>query len=152
MKPTWMLGRVAQEDDVLPSGYHMPKGSQVLLLPYLTHRHPEFWANPEGFQPKRFTPSASKSRHRYAYLPFGGGPRLCMGNNFALMEGLLIIAMITPRYNLSLMPGSNVQLKPSSTLRPLGAVPMLVTPRTDAPLLVAQNASAAENGCPYHRQ
>ncbi|MGB0383514.1 MAG: cytochrome P450 [Ardenticatenaceae bacterium] len=148
--PAWMFGRVPLEDDVLPSGYRIPKGSQVVLLPYLTHRHPDFWENPEGFQPERFTPEASKSRHRYAYLPFSAGPRLCIGNNFALMEGPLMIAMIAQRYKLELMPGSNVQLKPSTTLRPSGGVPMLLTPRTDAPLLLASNAQAAQNGCPYH--
>lgn len=135
--PVWLFARVAQEDDLLPSGYHIPKGSKLFFCPYLTHRHPDFWHNPEGFQPERFTKEASKMRHRYAYFPFGGGQRLCIGNNFALMEGPLMMAMIIQRYNLSLMPGSNVQLKPSSTLRPAGGIPMLVTRRTNGPLLAS---------------
>lgn len=150
--PVWLFARVAQEDDVLPSGYGIPKGSLVMFSPYLTHRHPDFWHNPEGFQPERFTREAAKMRHRYAYFPFGGGPRLCIGSNFALMEGPLMMAMILQRYNLSLMPGSNVQLKPSSILRPAGGLQMLVTQRRNGPLLAAssENAPAAENRCPYH--
>ncbi|MGB0387634.1 MAG: cytochrome P450 [Ardenticatenaceae bacterium] len=150
--PAWLFNRVALQDDVLPSGYRIPKGSNIAFSPYLTHRHPDFWHNPEGFQPERFTKEASKSRHRYAYIPFGGGPRLCVGNNFALMEGPLIIAMIAQRYNLTLVPGSNVQINPRTTLRSLDGIPMLVTPRTDAPPLVAEKTPTAENECPYHHR
>ncbi|MGB0385992.1 MAG: cytochrome P450, partial [Ardenticatenaceae bacterium] len=131
--PVWRFVRLAEEDDVLPSGYRIPKGSMVMLSPYLTHRHPDFWRNSEGFQPSRFTQDASKIRHRYAYLPFGGGPRLCIGNNFSLMEGPLMMAMILQQYKLVLMPGSNVQMKPS-VMRPLNGMPMLVTPRREAPM------------------
>lgn len=130
--PVWRFVRFAEDDDMLPSGHHIPKGSMVMLLPYLTHRHADFWQNPEGFQPNRFTREASTRRHRYAYFPFGGGPRLCIGNNFSLMEGPLMMAMILQRYNLSLMPGNNVKIKPNM-MRPLNGIPMLLTPRTNGP-------------------
>ena len=70
-----------QEDEI--GGYRIPAGSTVLLSPYLTHRHPDFWENPEAFDPERFLPARSKGRPRHAYFPFGGGPRLCMGVDMA---------------------------------------------------------------------
>jgi cytochrome P450 len=77
----------------------------VLLSPYLTHRHPEFWDNPEAFDPERFRPGAAKSRPRHAYFPFGGGPRQCMGTDMAMMETLLIMTMIVQKFRLNLVSG-----------------------------------------------
>ena len=94
----------------------------MVLSPYVTHRHPAFWDNPEGFEPERFTPERVAKRPRYAYFPFGGGPRQCIGNEFALMEAQLIIAMVVQRYRLQLVPGQHIEPDPIATLRPSSGV------------------------------
>jgi cytochrome P450 len=100
--PVWIIPRNALKEDEI-GGYRIPAGSTVLLCPYLTHRHREFWENPEAFDPDRFQPDRAKGRPRHAYFPFGGGPRLCMGVDVAMMETLLIIAMIAQKYRLHLV-------------------------------------------------
>jgi cytochrome P450 len=102
--PVWIIPRDAVKDDEI-GGFRIPAKSTVLLSPYLTHRHPEFWTNPEAFDPDRFLPGASKGRPRHAYFPFGGGPRLCMGEDMAIMETLLILAMVVQKYQLHLVAG-----------------------------------------------
>jgi len=77
-----MMTRAAIRDDEI-GGYRIPANSEVLLLPYITHRHPKYWERPEEFVPKHFLPEKEAARPRYAYFPFGGGPRQCIGNNFA---------------------------------------------------------------------
>ena len=94
----------------------------MVLSPYVTHRHPAFWDNPEGFEPERFAPERVAERPRYAYFPFGGGPRQCIGNEFALMEAQLIIAMVVQRYRLQLVPGQHIEPDPIATLRPSSGV------------------------------
>ena len=96
---------------------------------YVTHRHPEFWDEPERFDPQRFTPERKAERPRYAYLPFGGGPRICIGNSFAMTEAILLLAAIVQRYRLTLLPGTQVELEPLITLRPKGQLLMTLTPR-----------------------
>lgn len=115
--PAWAFTRNAVADDEI-GGYRIPAGSMILLCPYTTHRHPEFWENPEMFDPERFTPERSANRPRYAYFPFGGGPRQCIGNNFALMEAQLILATISQRYQLHLAADARVEFDPLITLRP----------------------------------
>ena len=100
--PVWVIPRDAIDDDNI-GGYRIPAGSTILLSPYLTHRHPEFWENPEAFDPERFRPERSKGRPRHAYFPFGGGPRQCMGTDMAMMETLLIMTMIVQKYRLHLV-------------------------------------------------
>jgi cytochrome P450 len=100
--PVWIIPRDAINDDEI-GGYRIPAGSTVLLCPYLTHRHPEFWENPEAFDPERFQSEKVLRRPRHAYFPFGGGPRLCMGADMAIMETLLIMAMIVQKYRLHLV-------------------------------------------------
>jgi cytochrome P450 len=102
--PVWVIPRDAIHDDEI-GGYRIRAGSTVLLSPYLTHRHPEFWENPEAFVPERFLPEQVKARPRHAYFPFGGGPRLCMGADMAMMEMLLILAMVVQKYRLHLVAG-----------------------------------------------
>jgi cytochrome P450 len=115
--PAWLISREAIEEDEI-GGFHIPKGSIVMLSPYVTHRHPAFWENPEGFDPERHTAERVKARHRYAFFPFAGGPRQCIGNAFALMEAQIILAMVIQRYRLHLVPGHEVAPDPSVTLRP----------------------------------
>ncbi len=126
--PAYALTRWCNQPDVI-GDYPVPANATVTLSPYLTHRHPDFWPEPERFDPERFTPERKAERPRYAYLPFGGGPRQCIGNNFALMEAILILATIAQRYRLHLLPGQRVGMQPLVTLRPLGGLPVLLEKR-----------------------
>ena len=100
--PVWVIPRDAIKDDQI-GGYRIPAGSTILLSPYLTHRHPGFWENPEAFDPERFLPARSTDRPRLAYFPFGGGPRLCMGVDMAMMEMMLIMVMVAQRHRIHLV-------------------------------------------------
>ena len=124
--PAWAISRKAMGDDEI-GGYRVPAGAEIFLSQWVTHRHPDFWENPLGFDPDRFLTDRSADRPRFAYWPFGGGPRQCIGNTFALMEGTITLAMITQRYALDLVPGHTIQVEPSITLRPANGV--LVTRR-----------------------
>ncbi|MCB9625093.1 MAG: cytochrome P450 [Sandaracinus sp.] len=126
--PAWMIARAPLADTTL-GGYHMPAGSLIFLSPWVVHRHPDHWQSPEGFDPDRFAPGAEAGRHRYAYFPFGGGPRQCIGNNFALMEATLILATMVRDYRLDLVPGFPIELDPQITLRPKHGVRVVATKR-----------------------
>lgn len=115
--PAWIVARSPLADDTV-GGYWIPAGKAVWLSPYVTHRHPAFWENPEGFDPERFSAERSEGRSRYAYFPFGGGPRQCIGNSFALQEAQLVLATVAQRYHLDLLPGHPIVLDPLITLRP----------------------------------
>jgi cytochrome P450 len=115
--PAWIVGRRAVEDDTI-DGYDIPRDSIVFVSPWLTHRHPAFWQNPEGFDPERFLPERAATIHRYAYFPFGAGPRLCIGQGFAMIEAVLLLATLAQRIRLDLVPGHRVVPHPSITLRP----------------------------------
>jgi cytochrome P450 len=115
--PAWLMARMAREEDEI-GGYRIPARTPVYLCPYITHRHPAFWENPEGVEPERFSPERSAGRPRYAYFPFGGGPRQCIGSAFALMEAQLALATIAQRARLDLVPGQRIVLEPKITLRP----------------------------------
>jgi cytochrome P450 len=119
--PVWMMSRGVLHDDSL-GGYHIPAGSMVLVSQYVTHRHPQFWPNPEGFDPDRFCPELSADRPRFAYFPFAGGPHSCIGAEFAMMEAVLAVAMTMQRYKLELVPGHPVVPDPIFTLRPKHSV------------------------------
>lgn len=124
--PAWMFWRTAAVDDRIDN-YTIPAGAKVLLSPYVTHRQPSAWANPEGFDPDRFRPEQISERPRFAYFPFGGGPHQCIGNHLAIMEAQIAIAMLTQAYHLHLQPGHppvTGQLTP--TLRPYPGVWMNV--------------------------
>jgi cytochrome P450 len=121
--PIWMMTRAAITSDEI-GGYRIPANSEILLLPYLTHRHPKYWDNPEEFDPEHFSPEKVATRPRFAYLPFGGGPRQCIGNNFALMEAQLIIATVAQKYRLRLADERVIEPEASVTLRPHGSMRM----------------------------
>lgn len=114
--PAWTVERDALADDEV-AGVRVPAGSLVAVPPYLVHRHPEFWPDPAGFDPRRFLPGGP-DRHRYAYLPFGGGRRACIGSAFAEQEIALVLAAIAGRFRLELtaaglpVPSANVTLRP----------------------------------------
>ncbi len=117
--PAWTTGREALEA-VDIGGHHIPKGAQILLSQWVVHRDPRWFPNPEGFDPDRWTPERAKELPRFAYFPFGGGPRVCIGNHFAMMEATLILAVIAERWRLDLLPGQELELEPSVTLRQKG--------------------------------
>jgi cytochrome P450 len=125
--PVWGFMRQAIGEDQV-GGFRIPKRAVVTISPYVTHRHPAFWEDPERFDPERFAPELVRSRPRYAYLPFSGGPRLCIGNEFALMEAQLVVAMTVQRYRLHVVPGAHVEPESRLTLRPRGGLPMAVSP------------------------
>ncbi|MDI1442965.1 cytochrome P450 [Polyangium sp. 6x1] len=125
--PAWMITRRAAEDDVV-GGYLIPKDSLVLLSPYVTHRHNAYWENPEGFDPDRFAGGALARMPRFAYFPFGGGARQCIGSSFATVEGTLVLATILRRVRLDLVPGQIIETEPGITLRPRGSIYMRVVP------------------------
>ena len=127
--PTWLFVRIAQAEDTLPSGATIPAGSKIYLCQYVTHRHPRYFQNPERFDPERFTETAKKDRPQFAYFPFGGGARVCIGEHFAKMEATLVLASIAQRFRLSLVPGQAIVPEPKMTLRPRNGIRMRVEQR-----------------------
>ena len=119
LPPVWATGRKPTED-VEIRGHVIPKGSQILFSQWVVHHDRRWFPNPEGFDPDRWTAERSKDLPRYAYFPFGGGPRTCIGNHFATMEAALLLAMIVQKWKLELLPGQTLELTPSVTLRPKG--------------------------------
>jgi cytochrome P450 len=120
--PAWLITRTAiAEDEIL--GFHIPAGALIILSPYTLHRHARFWQQPEEFNPDRFS---SENQTRFSYIPFGGGPHLCIGNNFAMIEAQLILAISAQRFRFDLRPGSTVEAEPLVTLRPKYGLPMQV--------------------------
>ena len=131
--PAWVISRCALADDVI-GGFRIPAGSIVLVSPYVTHRHPRFWANPAVFDPDRFETRRRVERPPFAYFPFGGGPRQCIGNSFAMMELVLVLTTIAQRCRLDLPAGGLVCTNPSITLRAATPIRMRVSPRGPAPV------------------
>jgi cytochrome P450 len=121
--PVYLLLRRALADDEV-GGYRIPAGADLAVCPYVTHRHPGFWDNPEGFDPERFAPELAGLRHRMAFFPFSGGPRRCIGEGFAQLQLPLVVAMVSQRYRLSLLPARPAEVAVAVTLRP--RVPMLM--------------------------
>lgn len=121
--PAWLITRKALGEDEL-GGQKIPAGSLIVISPYVIHRHPQFWEDAEAFLPQRFLHGRERAIPRYAYIPFGGGPRLCIGNNFAMIEGSLILAGVTQRYWLELAAESPIRVDPLVTLRPHHGLPM----------------------------
>ncbi len=120
--------RAVLEDDEV-GGVKIPKGAQVGIMPWLLHRHRLLWDHPERFDPERFSPERSQGRHRFAYLPFGGGPRVCIGMALAMAEAQLILATIAQRYRLKLVPDQDIVLQHRITMRPRDGIQMILEPR-----------------------
>jgi enediyne biosynthesis protein E7 len=127
--PVWMLSRQGQADDVV-GGYHVPAGDDVMICPYTLHRHRDFWEDPERFDPERFDPDRPVSRPRYAFIPFGAGPRFCVGNHLGLMEATFVLASVVRELRLATVPGYRVIPEPMLSLRVKGGLPMTVHPAT----------------------
>jgi cytochrome P450 len=123
-----LSNRTALEDDDV-AGVKIPKGAQVAVIPWVIHRHRLLWDNPNVFDPERFSPERSQGRHRFAYLPFGGGPRVCIGMALAMTEAQLLLATIAQRYRLKLVPGQDIVLQHRITMRPRDGIQMVLEKR-----------------------
>jgi cytochrome P450 len=130
--PVPLFERCALEDVEL-GGHRIRRGGYVSVLPFALHHRPEVWPDPERFDPERFTPEAEAARSRYAFVPFGAGPRVCIGNSFALMEGPLVLATLVQRARFTLTDERELRVDPAAaTLRPLGGLPARVSLRARA--------------------
>lgn len=123
-----LSNRAVLADDTV-CGVDIPKGAQVAVIPWVIHRHRTLWKYPERFDPDRFSPERSQGRHRFAYLPFGGGPRVCIGMALAMTEAQLILATIAQRFRLRLVPNQNIVLQHRITMRPRDGILMALEPR-----------------------
>jgi cytochrome P450 len=130
--PAWMYSRQAARDTVV-AGYAIQAGTTVAINAYGAHRDPKIWPEAEAFIPERFSAGREADIPRYAYVPFGGGPRICVGSAFAMMEAQLMLATVAARYRLTLDPGQRVEMLPLITLNPKGGLPMTVRARRTAP-------------------
>jgi cytochrome P450 len=140
--PAWTLGREALEDCEI-SGYPIKKGNQVLMAPWVVQRDPRFWPEPERFRPSRWDEKSTKQLPRCAYFPFGDGPRICIGLNFAMLEGVLLLTTIARRFRLELVPGQTLRLIPSVTMRPRGGIKVIVRERGGAKSIASDRQKAA---------
>jgi len=125
-----LSARAVLEDDEV-AGVRVPKGSMIMISPWLLHRHRLLWDNPQEFDPERFSPERSRGRHRFAYLPFGGGPRICIGMALAMTEAQLILATLAQRFRPQLIPNQNIVLQHRITMRPRDGIKMTLEPRAN---------------------
>jgi len=121
--PAWSTTRAPLVDDVI-GGRRIPRGKFVIVSPYMTHRHPAFWEDAESFRPERFRDGIPTGADRFSYFPFGGGPRQCMGAQFALMEAKIVLATLAGRFRPTMVRDHVIGIDPQVTLRPLGGMPM----------------------------
>lgn len=129
--PAWTVERDAVEDDTI-AGIRVAAGDTIGISPYLLHRNAEFWPNPEGFDPRRFLPDSAAGRPKYAFMPFGGGRRICVGAGLAQLEATLALAVFTQSAHLNLISGAPVRARADVTLHPRGPVMAMVTPSVRA--------------------
>ena len=123
--PAWLITRKAHEDDVL-AGHTVPAGALIIISPWIVHRHPDLWPDPERFDPSRFLGTGASDPNRMGYLPFGSGPRLCIGRDFALLEATLIMSSIARRWTFEGVDSASVHAEPLVTVRPRDGLPMRV--------------------------
>ena len=126
--PAWGQPRQAIEDDVI-NGYKIPKGAVLAVSQWNTHRDPKYWSEPLRFDPDRFLPENSVARPKYAYFPFGGGRRLCIGQQLALLEGPLLLTSLVQRYHFEGVAKEGAAADPTFTLRPKKALKMKLVRR-----------------------
>lgn len=126
--PAWGLSRRALSSDEI-GGYHIPKGATVLMSQFVIHRHPAYWEAPDEFRPDRFESSAQATRLPYTFIPFGAGHRMCLGEQFAWMEGAMLIATIARRFRLHLAPEARVEPYARMSIRLKHGLPMCLEAR-----------------------
>jgi cytochrome P450 len=128
LPPVYTVGREALRDCEI-GGYHVPAGTTLLMSQWIVHHDERFFEHPWDFLPERWAEEKIKSLPRFAYFPFGGGPRLCIGNTFAMMEAVLILATIAQRFRFTVAPNQTVEPWPTFTLRPRNGIKAVITPR-----------------------
>ena len=128
--PTSSAAAPLADDQLGP--FRMPAGAHIVISPYALHRRPDYWPEPDAFWPERFAPGARTDRPKLAYLPFGGGPRICIGNSFAMMEHAIVLCAAVRHWRLESIPGHEVRTEPRITLRPRGGLPMRLMRRQPA--------------------
>ena len=149
--PVFALIRDAHEDDEI-GGYHIPARSTVILSPYVTQRHPGVWPDPATFDPDRFLPDRSAGRSRFAWFPFLGGAHQCIGQEFAMMEAVLVVAMLAQSYRFRLGPGAAVEPGPVLSLRPRFGMSMTIyrtAQDSDKSVPVRDDVTAGHPGCGF---
>jgi cytochrome P450 len=126
--PAWGMPRETIAADEI-NGYPIPAKATIVVSQMLAHRHPDFWHEPDRFDPTRFLPGAAHDRPKFAYFPFGGGSRICIGNHMAMVEVPMILAALAQRFHFTLVPGQTVVPDPTFTLRPKDGVHVVVRKR-----------------------
>jgi len=134
--PAWAMGRQATED-ISIGPYHLPRGTFVFFSQYLVQRDPKYFPDPLAFRPERFTPEAKAQRPRFAYFPFGGGGRQCIGESFAWMEAILVLATLAQRWRLEVDFQQEIALQPKITLRPKYGIQVTPHPRSNSKITSA---------------
>ncbi|HYP28680.1 MAG TPA: cytochrome P450 [Blastocatellia bacterium] len=142
--PAWTIGRRALKDYAM-GGYVARAGSIILMSQYVTHHDPRFYPEPFKFDPERWTPEAQASRPRFSYFPFGGGPRVCIGEQFAWMEGVLILATVARQWRMRLAPDQVVVPEPLITLRPKFGMRMMLERRAGSALNMGRIAGTSQD-------
>lgn len=145
MPPVWSIGRVNREATKV-LGYDFPEWSGIQICIYCAHRHPDIWERPNDFLPERWADESIDQIPKYAYLPFGGGPRVCIGNSFATMEANLLLATMAQRYRLRLIDGLEIVPQPFITMFPRDGLPMRLEERSPSP--PARKPAAAASAVP----
>jgi cytochrome P450 len=124
--PFWMVDRMALADD-RAGDVGIPRGSTVVVFIHGVHHAPQYWENPESFDPERFTKSNEKLHTPFTHLPFGAGPRGCIGGNYAMLQILMILSVLLRKYDFRLVPGQTIQARPMVILRPEHGIRMTFT-------------------------
>src|SRR6201987_2129220 len=137
--PFWMIDRMAVADD-RAGEIDIPRGSTVIVYVYGAHHAPRYWETPENFDPERFTQANEKSRKPFTFLPFGGGPRGCIGGNYAMLQILMILRALLRKYDFQLAPGQTIEARPMVILRPKHGIRMTFTNTTAPPPRMAKDA------------
>ncbi|MGA2250888.1 cytochrome P450 [Terracidiphilus sp.] len=147
--PFWMVDREAVEDDRVGE-IGIPKGSTVIVYVYGAHHAPRHWESPESFNPQRFTKANDKLRAPFTYLPFGGGPRVCIGNQYAMLQILMILSAVLRKYDFELVPGQTIEERAMVILRPKHGIRMSFTKAAAREVLPQRKLHSAEHatGCP----
>ena len=129
--PAWVVARTATEDYTMRTGEHIPRGAHLIVSQMVVHHDERWWPDPMIFNPERFTPEAKATRPKFSYFPFGGGARYCIGEGFAWMEGVLMLATVVQSWNLRCVKPdeASIPITPKFTIRPAGAVQVVVSRR-----------------------
>ena len=133
--PGWLITVVALED-ITVGDYRVPANAMVMMAPWLMHRDPRFFEDPLEFRPERWTPQMQEALPKYAYFPFGGGPRVCIGEHFAWMEAVMVLAVVLSQWRLDLAPQARVEIQPVLTLRARYGMPMVLRRRSSSPMVM----------------